>query len=164
MMWKRAGINGLDHALRIETADFWPETYRLIQNSGRGLISQGSKDWTDYQISACFTPHLCKAGGIAVRVQGMRRYYAFICDLKSMKLISTFDEDKVLAETTSGWTFGEAYNLNLKVEGNRLTASLNGEIVLQAVDEANRLMGGGVALISEVGRIGCDNVEVRPIM
>ena len=34
-------------------------------------------DWTDYQISACFTPHLCKAGGIAVRVQGS--YYAFIC-------------------------------------------------------------------------------------
>ena len=164
MMWKRAWINGLDHALRIETADFSPETYRLIQNSGRGLISQGSKDWTDYQISACFTPHLCKAGGIAVRVQGMRRYYAFICDLESMKIVRTFDEDKVLAETTSGWTFGEPYNLNLKVEGNRLTASLNGEIVLQAVDEANRLTGGGVALICEVGRIGCDGVEVRPIM
>ena len=48
-------------------------------------------------------------------------------------------------------TFGEPYNLNLKVEGNRLTASLNGEIVLQAVDEANRLTGGGVALICEVG-------------
>lgn len=164
MMWKRAWINGLDHALRIETADFWPETYRLIQNSGRGLISQGSKDWTDYQISARLTPHLCKAGGIAVRVQGMRRYYAFMCDLKSMKIVRTFDEDTVLAETTSGWTFGEPYNLNLKVEGNRLTASLNGEIVLQAVDEANKLTGGGVALISEVGRIGCDSVEVRPIM
>ena len=94
----------------------------------------------------------------------MRRYYAFMCDLKSMKIVRTFDEDKVLAETTSGWTFGEPYNLNLKVEGNRLTASLNGEIVLQAVDEANRLTGGGVALISEVGRIGCDSVEVRPIM
>ena len=163
MMWKRAWINGLDHKDRIETLDFYPEPYRLIQNIGRGLISQGTKDWTDYQVTARMTPHLCRAGGVAVRAQGMRRYYAFLCDTESMKLVRTFDEDEVLAETNSGWTFGVPYELNLKVKGNKLTASVNGKVVLEATGETNRLQGGGVALICEEGRIGCDHVEVRPL-
>ncbi len=163
LMWKRAWVNCLDPISKFEMVDREPEAYTLIQNVGRGLISQGTKDWTDYQITARMTPHLCKAGGIAVRAQGMRRYYAFLCDSESMKIIRTFDEDEVLAETNSGWTFGVSYELNLKVEGNKLTASVNGEVVLEATDETNQLTGGGVALISEVGRIGCDHVEVRPL-
>ena len=163
MMWKRAWVNGLDHISRIETSDFSPETYRLIQNTGRGLISQGCRDWANYQFSARMTPHLCEAGGIAVRTQGMRRYYAFLCDSQTMKLVSKFDEDTILAQTTFGWTLGIAYDLNLKVEGNKLTASLNGNVVLEACDEANKLTGGGVALIVEKGRIGCDNVMVQPV-
>ena len=163
MMWKRAWINGLDHKDRIETIDFYPETYRLIQNTGRGLISQGTKDWTDYQVTARITPHLCKAGGIAVRAQGMRRYYAFLCDAESMKLVRAFDEDEVLAETNTGWTFGVPYELNLIVAGNTLTASVNGKVVLEATDELNQLTGGGVALIVEDGQIGCDHVEVKPL-
>jgi len=51
----------------------------------------------------------------------------------------------------------------LKVKGNKLTASVNGEVVLEATDESNRLTGGGVALICEEGRIGCDHVEVKPL-
>lgn len=163
MMWKRAWVNGLDHKDRIETLDFYPETYRLIQNTGRGLISQGAKDWTDYQVTARMTPHLCKAGGVAVRAQGMRRYYAFLCDAESMKIVRTFDEDEVLAQTDTGWTFGVPYELNLKVAGDTLTASVNGAVVLEATDEVNKLTGGGVALICEEGRIGCDHVEVKPL-
>lgn len=163
LMWKRAWVNGLDHKDRIETLDFWPEPDRLIQNRGRGLISQGTKDWTDYQVTARMTPHLCRAGGVAVRVQGMRRYYAFLCDAESMKLVRSFDEDEILAEAPSGWTFGVPYELNLKVKGHKLTASVNGEVVLEATDETKQLTGGGIALICEEGRIGCDHVEVRPI-
>lgn len=163
MMWKRAWINGLDHSDRIEAMDFWPEPYRLIQNRGRGLIIQGTKDWIDYQITARMTPHLCKAGGIAVRAQGMRRYYAFLCDSESMKIICSFDEDEILAESSTGWTFGESYELNLKVKGNKLTASVDGTVVLEATEDSRRLTGGGVALISEEGRIACDHVEVRPL-
>ena len=57
--------------------------------------------------------------------------------------------------------FGIPYNLNGKVDVNTLTASVNGEVVLEAVGGANQLTGAGIALISEVGRIGCDHVELR---
>ncbi len=163
MMWKRAWINALDHKDRLEVLDFWPEPYRLIQNTGRGLIMQGTRDWTDYQVTVRMTPHLCKAGGIAVRAQGMRRYYAFLCNTNSMQLVKSFDEDQVLAETNTGWTFGSPVDLNLKVHGNTLTASVNGEVVLEATDNGHQLKGGGIALICEEGRIGCDHVEVKPL-
>ncbi len=163
VMWKRAWINGLDHKDRLETFDFYPEPYRLIQNVGRGLLMQGTQDWKDYQVTARMTPHLCKAGGVGVRAGGMKRYYAFLCDTDSMKLIRSFDEDEVLAETSGGWAFGVPVELNLKIQGNRLVASVNGEVVLEAVDPDRRIQGGGIALICEEGRIGCDHVEVRPL-
>jgi hypothetical protein len=40
---------------------------------------------------------------------------------------------------------------------------VNGKVVIEAEDPENMYTGGGIALISEVGRIGCDHVEVRPI-
>ena len=101
--------------------DRYPETYRLIQNEGRGLMMHGCRDWTDYQVSATMTPHMCKAGGLGARVQGMKRHYALLCDEEGTRLVSTLEgEDTVLAEAGGGWTLGNEHQLALKVEGNSL--------------------------------------------
>ena len=70
-MWRRAWVNGVDIL-----DERGPAAFRLIQNAGRGLIIHGAREWTDYRVTADITPHMLKAGGIAARVQGMRRYYA----------------------------------------------------------------------------------------
>ena len=107
---------------------------------------------------------MCQAGGIGVRAQGMTRYYALLLDQEKTRLVRAFEgKDIVLAEVAGGWKFGPSYELNLKVQGNRLTASINGQIVLTAEDPEAAYAGGGIALISEVGRIGCEHVEVRPL-
>ena len=163
-MWKRAWINGMDTRERLTELDFWPETYRLIQNEGRGLFIHGSRDWSDYQVSAKMRPHMCRAGGLGVRVQGMKRYYAMLCDEESVRLVATREgQDTVLAQTEGGWTFGREYNLCLQVAGNRLSAYLDGKLMLEAEDENRHFGGGGIALIAEEGRIGCEDVEVRPL-
>ena len=165
MMWKRAWVNGLDAAKgRMVFMDFYPETYRLIQNEGRGLMMHGCRDWTDYEVSAKMTPHMCKAGGLGARVQGMKRHYALLCDEASTRLVSTLEgDDTVLAEAARGWTLGKAHQLTLKVEGNTLAGYLDGALVVEAEDPEARFSGGGIALISEEGRIGCEEVSVRPI-
>jgi hypothetical protein len=61
-MWKRAWVNGLDHHDRLDQLEFWPEPYRLVQSSGRGLLMQGSRQWKDYPATVAMTPHVCKAG------------------------------------------------------------------------------------------------------
>ena len=165
MMWKRAWVNGLDAARgRMVFIDRYPETYRLIQNEGRGLMMHGCRDWTDYQVSATITPHMCKAGGLGARVQGMKRHYALLCDEDSTRLVSSLEgEDTILAEAAGGWTLGDAHELALKVEGNTLSGYLNGALVVKAQDAENRYAGGGIALVCEEGRIACEEVAVTPI-
>ena len=164
LMWKRAWVAGTDLRFAGLYHDFYPETYRLVQNEGRGMNIQGCRDWTDYQVSATLTPHLCKAGGIGARVQGMKRYYALLCDNESTRIVSSLEgQDTVLAEADGGWNFGEDCALKLAVEGNSLTGYVNGAMVVQAEDAAARFTGGGVALIAEEGRIAYDDVEVRPL-
>jgi len=164
MMWKSAWVDGLDSRDRLTELDFYPEPYRLIQNEGRGLLMQGTREWTDYQITARMTPHMVKSGGIGVRVQGMRRYYALLCDTEGMSLVRSFEgQDTILARVQGGWVFGRPYELILKVQGNHLTALVDGRVVAEAVDPENLFTGGAIALIAEEGRIGCDYVAVRPL-
>jgi ADP-ribosylglycohydrolase len=163
MMWKRAWVNGLDHFDRLELLDFWPEPFRLIQNVGRGLISQGTVGWQDYQATARMTPHLCKTGGIAVHTQGLRRYYALLCDQQKTKIVKVLGNETVLAETNGDWEVGKPYELSLTVEGNKLVASVNGKVVLETTDPDNSFVGGGVGLVCEEGRIGCDWVTIKSL-
>jgi hypothetical protein len=162
-MWKRAWVNGLDHQDRLDFLDFWPEPFRLIQNVGRGLISQGTKDWQDYEATTRLTPHLCKTGGVAVRTQGLRRYYALLCDQQKIKIVKVLGQETILAETNGGWEFGKSYELNLKVSGNKLIGSVNGKAVLETTDPETSFTGGGVGLVCEEGRIGCEGVTVKSL-
>jgi ADP-ribosylglycohydrolase len=164
IMWKSAWVDGIDSRERLTELDFYPETYRLIQNEGRGLLMQGTREWKDYQVTAQMTPHMCKAGGIGARVQGMKRYYALLCDTEKTRLVQTLEgKDTVLAEADQGWTFGRSYELTLKVVGNKLTGLVDGKVVVEAADPDNAFTGGAIALISEVGRIGCAYAEVKPL-
>ncbi|MCY3573524.1 MAG: ADP-ribosylglycohydrolase family protein [Chloroflexi bacterium] len=165
IMWRRAWVNGLDAARgSMVFMDFYPETYRLIQNEGRGLMIHGCREWTDYQVSATMTPHMCKAGGLGARVQGMQRHYALLCDEDSTRLVATLEgEDTVLAQAAGGWQFGEACALRLKVQGQTLSGYVNDKLVVKAEDPQMRLTGGGIALIAEEGRIGVEDVAVVPV-
>ena len=163
-MWSKAWVNGLDSYRDQAQLDRGPESYRLIQNVGRGLLIQGTRDWTDYQIIARMTPHMCKTGGIGVRVQGMKRYYALLCDQDNVRLVSSLEgHDTILVKSDGGWDFGEEYTLRLQVADNQLSGYVNDELVVEATDSQHLFTGGGIALIVEEGRIGCDHVEVRPI-
>ncbi|MBZ0287611.1 MAG: DUF1080 domain-containing protein, partial [Anaerolineae bacterium] len=161
--WKKAWIYALDSSELYDSWDYWTEPYRLIQNVGRGLLMQGTRDWTDYQFEASATPRVCDGGGIAVRVQGLQRYYALLLDREKTRIVRVLDGETVLAETERGWSFEQTYNLRLQVVGSRLTAFVNGEPVLEAEDPDHALTGGGIALVAEVGLIYFDNVAVRPV-
>jgi ADP-ribosylglycohydrolase len=157
-MWRRAWVNGLE-----EYSRWWPEPYRLIQNCGTGLLMQGTREWTDYRISADVTPHMVTSAGIAARVQGMRRYYALLlCNDGKARLVKALDGDTVLAETDFIWKFGTTHDLSLEVVGTHLRAWVDGQQLFE-VDDADRpLTGGGVALLCEEGRTATQAVAVRP--
>ena len=71
--------------------------------------------------------------------------------------------ETVLAETTAGWEFGQPYELVLEVNGFRLTGYINGKKLVEGTDAEQMLDSGGIGLIVEEGRIGCEDVSVEPI-
>lgn len=158
-MWRRAWVNGVDRY-----DERWPEPYRLVQNSGTGLLIQGTREWTDYEVSAPVRPHMVTSAGIGARVQGMRRYYALLL-IKGGKarLVKALDGDVVLAETDFSWHLDVTYELRLKVQGNRLRASIDGEEIFDVQDDDRPLTGGAVALVCEEGRTESEVVRVRPL-
>jgi ADP-ribosylglycohydrolase len=155
-MWRQAWVNGVD--------DFWTWTeLRVIQNSGTGLVIQGTGDWKDYEVSAEINPHLIKRGGLAARVQGMRRYYALLlCAGQKLCLVKALDGDTILAETDFTWTYDEPYALTLRVAGNRIIASVDGAQLFDVIDTDRPLTAGGIALVIDEGRLSAADVTVKP--
>jgi ADP-ribosylglycohydrolase len=157
-MWKRQWVNAAD-TFENEVG----EAFRLIQNRGRGLVSTGTREWTDYSVQARITPHLANAFGLAARVQGLERYYALVLSHQdTIQLIERLDGEIVLAEGEFHWEFGQPYELQIAVMEDQVSASVDGAVLFQIKDENRPLTGGGIALLCEEGRIGTDAVIVRP--
>jgi ADP-ribosylglycohydrolase len=157
-MWRRAWMDGIDQAER-----WYPEAYRLMQNRGRGLWTQGTREWTDYTVTADVSPHLVVAAGLAARVQGMRRYYALLlCGGGTVRLVKALDGDRVLGEADLPWEPDRPYTLSIEVIGFRLRAWIDGHLLFDVEDFDHPLLGGGVALLCEEGRVSTDTVTIRP--
>ncbi len=137
--------------------------YRLIQNEGTGLFIQGAREWQNYAVSARLTPHLALSCGIAARVQGLKRYYALKLVVGGKaQLVRELDGTRVLAEKPYSWQLYESYELELMVQGQKLVASVNGQVLFE-LEDASPLDGGAIALLIEEGRLGVDDVQVNPI-
>ena len=159
-LWRRAWVNGVDD---LESVDRWPDAYTLIQNAGTGLMIQGAREWRDYRARATVSPHLCISGGLAVRVQGMRRYYALLLrEGGKLELVKALEGHKILAEMNFEWNFDAEYTLELEVHGTHLRAYVDGVLLLEAEDRDRPLEGGAVALLVEEGMLTCNAVEVIP--
>ncbi|HWQ12531.1 MAG TPA: ADP-ribosylglycohydrolase family protein [Roseiflexaceae bacterium] len=159
-MWRHAWVNGVDQYDR-----WYPETFRLIQNEGTGLLITGTREWTDYRFQAAVTPHMVAACGIAARVQGMRRYYALLlargADGRGVaRLVKALDGETVLAEAPCDWELYRAARLQLEVAGARLRASVDGRQLFDLTDPHRPLEGGGVALLCAEGRAAFEEVAV----
>lgn len=156
--WRRAWVLGID-----QFDDYWSETYRLIQNDGRGLLMQGTREWCNYRVSSTLTPHMAQSMGLAACVQGMRRYYALTFSRDgSARLLKVLDGEQVLAETVLSWELGRSYALSLQVRGTRLQAWVDQQLLFDVQDEERPLMSGAIALLCEEGRVSSDAVTVQP--
>lgn len=156
-MWRRQWVDGVDHFIP------WGEdNFRIAQDEGTGLISTGTREWTDYEVSATITPHMVRSGGIAARVQGMKRYYGLLlCNDNQVRLVR--GDQEVMDQAPFAWTFGEAHLLRLRVTGTRIQAWIDDEPAFDLTDDHPLpYTGGGVALVVEEGRMAADQVVVKP--
>jgi hypothetical protein len=139
------------------------EPMRLVQNDGVGLLIQGTREWTNYTVTADVTPHMVTSAGLAARTQGLRRYYALVLvQGGKLRLIKSLDGERVSAETDFPWKFGETHQLQMVLADSRIAASVDGKQVFDLVDGERPLLDGAVALVVEAGRTATHRVTVHP--
>lgn len=157
-LWRRAWVAGVDQFEGRGTAP-----YRIVQNEGTGLISQGTREWEDVRVEAPIWSLLMRSGGIAVRVQGLRRYYALLVGPDGVaRLVKARDGEATLAEAPLPWEAGRPYSLALQARGTRLDAWVDGRHLFGVEDAARPLLGGGVGLVCSEGCLSAGAVTVTP--
>jgi ADP-ribosylglycohydrolase len=157
-MWRRAWVDGVD---RVESRRGFP--YRVSQDDGTGIASQGTADWDDYRVSADVSIVLAQRAGIAARVGGMRRWYGLLlCDDGMGRLVKSCEGETVLAERPFPWEVDRAYHLTLTVQGHRLAGEIDGMPLLEAGDDDAPLLAGGAGIVITQGTMSCGPVRVRP--
>jgi ADP-ribosylglycohydrolase len=136
-----------------------------VQNEGRSIMYQGGRDWANYRAEAEVTIRIAEAAGLAVRIQGLRRYYALeLTRDQSLQLIKVDHEPRSLAATKFEWELNLGNTLALEVNGNLLRASIDGNVMFEVRDEQNPFLTGGVGLSVDTGCISAPNIAVTPIL
>jgi hypothetical protein len=149
----------------VKAVDLWESWggFCIGQNEGRGLLATGCREWRDYTVSAAVHPVLLASGGIAARVQGLKRFYALmLVHGGKARLIKALDGDTVLAEAPFDWELRQTYDMAIEVKASRLRGWINGRLLFDVEDHAQPLTGGGVALVVEEGRLITASVKVAP--
>ncbi|MGI4791001.1 MAG: ADP-ribosylglycohydrolase family protein [Janthinobacterium lividum] len=170
-VWNRAWVNGAD-----EFSTNWSSpsmTYRVIQNKGIGLVSQGEASWDNYAVSVDARPHLASCIGLCAAMRGLRRYVALVLAAqpltsdKSLQLIRQWDGTRsVLAEITltpaltQAWNAEKLIRLSLTVSGDTITAQVGDQSVTVAGDGFP--LAGAIGFLVEEGHAEFGDVSVRP--
>jgi hypothetical protein len=158
--WAKAWVNGAE-----EFHTEWVDggfTYRIVQNSGTGIVSQGTADWNSYEVSAKVAAHLARRIGLAACVCGLRRYIAIMLDWDHrIRLIQQHDgEYKILAESGITWQYGDKTALSLAVADGNIVGRAGTNILTAVVNKGPT--SGAVAFIVDEGRAEFGDVRVRP--
>ena len=155
--WERSWVSSVDKFHSTMGRSFY-----IAQDRGEGTISHGTRDWTDYRaVVHGFVVNLGPRAGLAVRVQGLNRYYAvmFIRGGKIV-LVKAADEKGVeLAAAEFAWNLDTKYELELSVVGTGIYAKV-GDVELRATDDA--YTGGAVGLVITEGSLSADGIDIEP--
>lgn len=135
------------------------------QGVGIGLLTQGSREWTDYEFKVRLTIRLAKTAGIVVRMQGLRRYYALtLGDDGQVRLIKQLDGKRhVLAEAPYAVEPGHTCALKLHACGAQLQAEIEGQVLLAAIDQQDPFTVGACGLLVEEGSVSAGTLRVRAV-
>ncbi|MDR3707654.1 MAG: ADP-ribosylglycohydrolase family protein [Capsulimonadaceae bacterium] len=134
-----------------------------IQNAGRGMAITGTREWENYALTGKISAHMASSAGLAVRVQGLKRYYALLLTAQNEALlVKRLDGEAVLARTPFAFAFDREYDVRVNVHGTRITASVDGKELFDVVDATRPLLSGAVAIVVEEGNAVAREVRVTP--
>ena len=120
------------------------------------MVVAGDALWSDYTLKVRFAPgSTAGRSGVVFRYQNDRCYYFFGIEgpKGSLRLVqheTAFHQpfEKMLAEAPFKWTEGQFVEAVIDVQGNHINATLNGKLVLSAIDDTYPT--GRIGLVADV--------------
>jgi ADP-ribosylglycohydrolase len=159
--WHRAWVNSVSTF----HTDMSHASFCIAQDSGEGIITCGTRDWIDYGVTVPrLILHLGTPAGLAIRVQGLNRYYALLFlsgPERAVALIKARDEQRTeLVRTAFDWKYDTPYEVSVSVQGNVIRGRIVGACgpVLEAVDD--EYGGGGIGLVVTDGSVSANQFDV----
>ncbi|MEO8881855.1 MAG: ADP-ribosylglycohydrolase family protein, partial [Devosia sp.] len=155
--WRMSWVNGVSFFSKR-----FPPSFRISQDRGEGLIIHGTRQWTDYAVETEIVVHLGNYGGVAVRAQGLRRYYGVRLNRTgTLEIIRVRDDKtKVLASTPFELQFETKIPIRVVVIGHEITAEVGGTKLTATDDSAKSFKDGGIGLFVAEGALSTDEVRV----
>jgi ADP-ribosylglycohydrolase len=158
--WRRAWIDNLStFRTRFPGASFF-----LAQDQGEGVLITGTREWIDYKVSVPTFKIYLGGGGLAVRNQGLNRYYALIFKSggKSVALVKARDETRTeLTAAIHDWKLNEPYMVAVCVRGKQITGFIDDKLVVEAQDDDYE--DGGIGTVVLDGSVSVDQFDIAPI-
>jgi ADP-ribosylglycohydrolase len=157
--WRMAWVNGVSFFSKR-----FPPSFRISQGRGEGVILTGTREWTDYAVESTVVVHLGNYGGIAVRAQGLRRYYgARLTRAGMLEIVRVRDEaEEVLGATRFRLEFEKAIPMRVVVEGAEIRATAGDATLAVRDDSPLALADGAVGLLISEGALSTNEVRVGP--
>ncbi|RYG38155.1 ADP-ribosylglycohydrolase family protein [bacterium] len=137
----------------------WGNMIHAFQNEGTGLAILGTREWTDLSVEAELHTNMAARYGLALRVQGLRRYVALVSDDDGyVRLVAHVEnQESILAEAPFAQKRGENVPFRLRVQGDRFEGNV-GETALAG--QFADLEGGGVGLLTSEGKLYTSGVTL----
>jgi ADP-ribosylglycohydrolase len=136
--WHRAWVNGAD-----KFSNSW---FVIAQAQGEGIITYGTREWDNYSVRVPkFMIKFGAPAGLAIRVQGINRYYAvtFTAD-KRINIVRAHDAHRsVLSSAAFPWELDCTYSVTLTAVDN----------IISTDSHYDR---GGIGLIATDGCVSAD--------
>lgn len=155
-LWRRAWVNSVS-TFHSEM----PQSFYLAQDDGEGILSYGTREWKDYKVVvSSFRVNLGAPSGFAVRVQGLRRYYAFLLMRGGrVAFVRVLDDAREeLASAEFDWKLDQEYQIAVSIRGSSMKAQIDGKELLHATDD--RYQDGGIGFVLASGSISAEMIEV----
>lgn len=157
IFWRMAWVNGVSFFSKR-----FPPSFRISQDRGDGIIIHGTRQWTDYTVKSDVMLHLGTAGGLAARVQGLRRYYALRLARKgTLQLVKVRDDvTTILAEAACPVELEVTVSMKLTVLGSRIIGEADGTVIEAFDDGDQAFLNGGIGLLISDGAISTPSITV----
>ena len=158
--WRMSWVNGASFFSKR-----FPSAFRISQARDEGIIIHGTRQWTDYQASGTIMLHLGNHGGIAVRAQGLRRYYGGrVTRDGKMQIVRVRDETTtVLAEAAFKTEFEKPIAMRVTAIGDQIAFDADG-VSITARDGGPEAFGnGGVGLLVHEGALSTNEIHIGAV-